>query len=141
MCTRCCAGHGCSVPGDRKEKSLSQACGQEKGEPLSQKLEPKAQWPLLGKGQFHPLQRVYCAAGILHTLPYLILKATRGRHGYHSCFTVEGTAAPRGEETGLRSNSWKQQSPNSNPNPLQPKAFPLSLLCDCHIPSLSLGRL
>lgn len=40
----------------RKEKSLPTACGQDKCEPRSQKLEPKAHWPISAKVQVYPCQ-------------------------------------------------------------------------------------
>lgn len=52
----------------RKEKSLPRARGHENCEPLSQKLEPKAQRPLPEKGQYHPLQRVQLALYIGYLL-------------------------------------------------------------------------
>ena len=89
---------------------------------------------------------VSCIAGRFFTTeplekPLFIPTASQRRHGYHSHFTVEGTASQRREGNGQMSNDWKQQSPNYNPKPPKPKALPLSLQCDCHVPSWSLGRL
>ena len=119
----------------RKEKSLPRACGQEKCEPLSHKLEPNAHWPIPRKGQFYPRRGCPVQLALYSGLPYLIPTATpRGRPGYYSHLMAEGTAAQGGEETGQKSHRWKQESLYLNPNPLKPKAF----LCHCCVTVTSL---
>ena len=73
--------------------------------------------------------------------PYLSLQLPKGGMVIIPILLLKELHLREEKETGQMSNDWKQQSPNYNPKPPKPKALPLSLRCDCHVPSRSLGRL